>query len=391
MKTERLYYQDAFMKEFAAVVQEAQKTEEGWRIRLDRTAFYPEGGGQPADHGFLILPDGRRIGITDVQEEDDEIWHTAEEAAEQGTNVTGFLDWERRFDHMQQHSGEHIVSGMICSRFHCNNVGFHLGEDLVTIDFDARISFDEVLEIEEKANRYLWENHAFKVQWPTEEELKTLEYRSKKELEGSVRITSFPGADCCACCGTHVAESAQIGLIKFLSAKNFHEGTRIELLCGKRAWKFLAMNYTQNKAVAVKLSASEDKTAEYVSRLVDENIRIKGEADVQQDALLKKWAESFGEGEKILVIEDWLNPVSARKLADLAADRCSMIAVFSAGKEGYNYAVISRGNDISGFVKEMNQALEGRGGGRDGFAQGSVKADRKQIENYLAEKEFRNA
>ena len=388
--TERLYYQDAFLNEFTAVVQEV-KEDNGIRLRLDRTAFYPEGGGQPADEGELILPDGRVVAVTDVQEEEGEVWHTVSEAVDAGTQVTGRLNFARRFDHMQQHSGEHIVSGMICRRFHCNNVGFHLGEDLVTIDFDTRISFEQILEIEAAANRYIWENHAFEAQWPTEEERKTMEYRSKKELEGEVRITSFPGADCCACCGTHVQTSAQVGLVKFLSAKNFHEGTRVELLCGKRAYEFLAMNYTENKAVAVKLSASEDKTSEYVEKLMEENLRIKSEKDVLQEELLKKWAAGFQKEEKILVVEDWMDPLTGRKLADLAADVCSMAAVFSAGKEGYNYSVISRGNDISGFIKEMNQNLDGRGGGRDGFAQGSVKADRSRIESYLTEQGFRKA
>ena len=389
--TERLYYQDAFLKEFTAVVQEANEEEKGIRIRLDRTAFYPEGGGQPADEGELLLADGRTVLVTDVQEEDGEIWHTVSEPVAPETAVTGRLNFARRFDHMQQHSGEHIVSGMICSRFHCNNVGFHLGEDLVTIDFDVRIGFDQILEVEADANRYLWENHAFEEQWPTEEERKEMEYRSKKELEGAVRITSFPGADCCACCGTHVKTSAQVGLVKFLSAKNFHEGTRVELLCGKRAYEFLAMNYAENKAVAVKLSAKEENTSQYVEKLMEENLRIKGEKDAMQEALLKKWAAGFQNGEKIFAIEDWMDPLTGRKLADLAADVCSMAAVFSAGKEGYNYAVISRGNDISGFIKEMNKELEGRGGGRDGFAQGSVKADRSRIESYLTEQDFRKA
>lgn len=389
--TERLYYQDAFLKTFSAVVQEETSGEDGVRIRLDRTAFYPEGGGQPADTGHLLLEDGRSVSVTDVQEEDGEIWHTVAEHIGAGAAVTGQLDFERRFDHMQQHSGEHIVSGMICRRFQCSNVGFHLGEDLVTIDFDARIRLEELLSIEAEANRYIWENHAFEEKWTSEEERKSIAYRSKKELEGAVRITSFPGADCCACCGTHVKESAQIGLVKFLSAKNFHEGTRIELLCGKRAYEFLSMNYTENKSVAVMLSAKEEKTAEYVEKLMTENLRIKSEKDTLQDALLKKWADGFQKEEKILVIEDWMDPLTGRKLADLAADRCSMAAVFSAGKDGYTYAVISRGNDIAGFIKEMNQTLEGRGGGRDGFAQGSVKADRERIAACLQAQGFRHA
>ena len=233
--TEKLYYEDAYIKEFDAVVTGAS----GVKACFDRTAFYPEGGGQPADHGVLTLPDGRTIQVKDVHEQGDEIWHTLSEPIPEGTQVHGCIDWERRFDHMQQHSGEHIVSGMICSAFGCDNVGFHMGEDAVTIDYNVRISYEQAQEIEKQANKYIWENHAFEVFWPTPAELAELDYRSKKELSGDVRIARFPGADTCACCGTHVAFSGEIGLVKLTSAHNFHEGTRLELYCGRRAMDFL--------------------------------------------------------------------------------------------------------------------------------------------------------
>lgn len=394
--TEKLYYQDAFMKEFPASVRQVRETENGFQITLDRTAFYPEGGGQLADSGYLILPDGESMEVTDVQEEGDEIWHTIFEKTRSealkkllpGTEITGRINWERRFDHMQQHSGEHIVSGMICSAFHCNNVGFHMGEDIVAIDYDVRISMEQALEIEARANEYIWENHEFQELWPTKEELEKIEYRSKKEIEGDVRLTGFPGADMCACCGTHVACSAQVGLVKFLSAKNFHEGTRLELLCGKRAYDFLAMNYTENKAVAVMLSASEQNTSSFLSKLLEDHYQEKTKSAATEEELLKKWADSFGKAENILIVEDWLNPTQGRKLADLAADHCRMIAVFSGNGEGYSYSVIQRNSDITDFIKQMNQVLNGRGGGRNGFAQGSVKADRTQIEQYMSEQGF---
>ena len=215
-----------------------------------------------------------------------------------------------------------------------------------------------------------------------------MEYRSKKELEGDVRITRFPGADCCACCGTHVVSSGQVGLVKFLSAKPFHDGTRFELLCGKRAFDYLAMNYTENTAVAVQLSTSERNTSEYVGKLLEEHAKERTQAQIAEDELLKKWAEQFPAGGKVFVIEDWMSPKQGRQLADLAADRCRMIAVFAKSGEGYQYSVISRNADISGFIKEMNQALSGRGGGRNGFAQGSVNVRRRQIAEYLKSQGF---
>ena len=367
--TEKLYYQDAYRKEFTAVVQQVVCEDGQIRIQLDQTAFYPEGGGQGADKGVLwmlhgavtcagrdgvnpgttqtmsetrFLPEeiSEEIGflVTDVQERDGEIWHyisaclpkktlaasmaetdgilakgqknqkTELPVGEQpkplllcpGQQVWGQIDWERRFDHMQQHSGEHIISGMICRRFHCDNVGFHMGEDAVTVDFNARISYEQALEIEAQANAYIWEDHPFQELWPTQKELEHLEYRSKKELPGAVRITCFPGADSCACCGTHVSGSAQIGLVKFLSAKPFHDGTRLELLCGKRAFDYLSMNYYENKAAAVLLSAHEFHTAEYVRKMLDDNLRQKAANAALKDHLLHQWAESFrGQGERL--------------------------------------------------------------------------------------------
>lgn len=390
--TEKLYYQDAYIREFTGTVLDAVFEEDRILICLDRTAFYPEGGGQGADQGTLELADGRILEVSDVQETDGIIWHTVRKEHDapegelpSGTEVTGRIDWDRRFDHMQQHSGEHIVSGMICARFHCDNVGFHLGEDVVTIDFNHRITMAEAEEIEEQANRYIWEDHPFEVLWPAPEELKTLEYRSKKELEGDVRIARFPGADTCACCGTHVASSARVGLVKFLSAKNFHEGTRLELLCGRRAADFLSMNYRVNKAAAVILSTSEANTAEHVAKLVEDNIRLKGECAASQDRMLRMWAETFRDKGDVWVVDDTLNPDQARPLADLIADSSGgRAAVFVKDGEGYRYAVIHKGADITDFIKSLNQSLQGRGGGRNGFAQGAVRAQKQEIERFLS-------
>jgi len=387
--TEKLFYQDAYQTEFTAQIQEWIEDKKGIRVRLDRTAFYLEGGGQGADHGTLELEDGRTLQVKDVHEADGEIWHYIEAGGTagdttSGTAVTGRIDWARRFDHMQQHSGEHIVSGMICRRFGCDNVGFHLGEDMVTIDFNVRISMEEALEIEEQANTYIWEDHPFEVLWPTTEELKTLEYRSKKELSGDVRIARFPGADTCACCGTHVSGSAQVGLVKFLSAKNFHEGTRLELLCGRRAMEFLSMNYRENKAAAVLLCSSEDQTSEHVKKLLEENLRLKAAAAAMEEKLFRMWAETFRDQGNVLVIDDEITNGQPRALADLIAECCGgLAAVFSRKEDRYNYAVIQKGGEISALIKDMNRELQGRGGGRDGFAQGSVAADRESIEGFF--------
>ena len=236
MDTEKLYDQDAFLREFDAVVTECYEGKDGsCLVTLDRTAFYPEGGGQPADHGVL-----GGAAVLDVQEREGRVLHTCDRPLPVGRTVRGVIDWDRRFDHMQQHSGEHIVSGMLCAAFSCDNVGFHMGADTVIIDYNAPMTWEQVLEVEDRANRYIWENHLFRAYYPTPEELAVLSYRSKKAIEGPVRITEFPGADRCACCGTHVAASGQVGLVKFLSCQKLRDGVRLELLCGGRAMEYLS-------------------------------------------------------------------------------------------------------------------------------------------------------
>ena len=381
--TKKLYYEDAYMRAFEATVTEVS----GSKAVFDQTAFYPEGGGQPADHGTINV-NGKTIKVLDVHENDNIIWHTLSEPVNVGDKVCGEIDWDRRFDHMQQHSGEHIVSGLICAAFNCDNVGFHMGDDVITIDYNARITYEQALEIEEKANKYIWENHEFEVLWPTAEELEQLDYRSKKELSGDVRIARFPGADCCACCGTHVKSSAEVGLVKLTSAHNFHEGTRLELYCGRRALTFLSMNYDANKAVAVLLSTKEDKTPAVVEKQIKDYLQLKTGAALIEEKYFQMWADSLKGEDNVLIISDWMSADQGRKFADMVSDICGGItAVFTPAGDSssYRYSLINKGADISAFVKEMNAALNGRGGGRSGFAQGTVTSEPGAIQKFFKE------
>ncbi len=222
-------------------------------------------------------------------------------AVEIGKTVTGSIDWARRFDHMQQHSGEHICSGLICERFHCDNVGFHMGADIVTIDFNADISWEELLEIEAKANQYLYENHPIDIQFHRGAELEAIDYRSKKALEGDVRIVAFPGADCCACCGTHVLRSGQVGLVKFLSVQKFREGVRIELLCGKRALEYLSRTWAQAKAIGQRLSVKPVDSEAAVERLEGELASLKLRCAQLEESVFESIAkEQAGKGDVML-------------------------------------------------------------------------------------------
>ena len=382
METEKLYYADPFLKTFTATVLDCQPGKNGFVVTLDRTAFYPEGGGQPADQGTL---DG--AAVTDVHEKNGVVLHNVDSAVEIGKTVTGVIDWARRFNHMQQHSGEHICSGLICGRYHCDNVGFHMGTDMVTIDFNADIPWEELLEIEAQANQYIYEDHPIDIQFHRGAELDAIDYRSKKPLEGDVRIVAFPGADCCACCGTHVLRSGQVGLVKFLSVQKFREGVRIELLCGKRALDYLARTWEQAKAIGQRLSVKPVDAAAAVERLEHELSAAKLRcAQLEESVFAAIAQEQAGKG-NVLLFQSPMKPDSVRKLADAAAKTCGGLAAVFAG-EGIHYAYAlgrADGQDISAQVKAMNAALHGRGGGRNGFAQGSVEAERSAIEAFFKE------
>ena len=374
METEKLYYADPFLKTFTATVLDCQPGKNGFVVTLDRTAFYPEGGGQPADQGTL---DG--AAVTDVHEKNGAVLHNVDSAVEIGKTVTGVIDWARRFDHMQQHSGEHICSGLICGRCHCDNVGFHMGTDMVTIDFNADIPWEELLEIEAQANQYIYEDHPIDIQFHRGAELDAIDYRSKKPLEGDVRIVAFPGADCCACC--------QVGLVKFLSVQKFREGVRIELLCGKRALNYLSRTWEQAKTIGQRLSVKPVDAAAAVERLENELSAAKLRcAQLEESVFAAIAQEQAGKGD-VLLFQPPMKPDSVRKLADAAAKTCGGLAAVFAG-EGIHYAYAlgrADGQDISAQVKAMNAALHGRGGGRNGFAQGSIEAEQNAIEAFFKE------
>ena len=378
MATVALYYENAFLRHFTAVVTSCEAVKNGYAVTLDRTAFYPEGGGQPADLGTL-----GGVHVLDVQEKNGEVVHLCDAPLTVGAAVDGRLDWVRRFDHMQQHSGEHIVSGILCSTFHCDNVGFHMGADIVTIDYNVDISWEQALEVEHRANEYIWEDHPVHIWYPSSEELAALPYRSKKALTGAVRLTEFPGADLCACCGTHVERSAQVGLVKLLSCQKFRDGVRIELLCGRRAVDYLARCWEQSRAAGQALSVKPTDLSPAVARLQDELTALREKAARLEEASFAHIAEQYaGAGDTLLITEP-LEGDGVRRLCDAVAKRAGgRCAVFSGADGGYRYAVIAQ-EDITPLVKAMNAALSGRGGGRNGFAQGSVACTAEEIRAFF--------
>lgn len=381
METTKLYYEDPFLKGFTAAVTSCEEGKGGYLVTLDRTAFYPEGGGQPYDTGVL-----GEAKVLEVHDKNGVITHLCNKPLAVGASVEGKIDWARRFDHMQQHSGEHICSGLICERFRCDNVGFHMGTDIVTIDFNADISWEELLEIEEAANRYICEDHEIDIHFYRGAELDKVEYRSKKPLEGDVRIVSFPGADCCACCGTHVVRSGQVGLVKFLSVQKFREGVRIELLCGSRARCYLSACWEQSLHIGQALSVKPVASAAAVERLQSELGALKLRcAKLEESVFAQTAAQYEGKGD-VLLFEDEMSGDSLRKLCDAVTNHCGGRCAVFAGTDGaYKYAIGHAGGELRDFTKKMNAALSGRGGGKSNFVQGSVGCDRAAIEAFFAE------
>ena len=379
MDTVKLYYENAYTQDFTAVVQSCEAVKNGFAVTLDRTAFYPEGGGQPADHGTL-----GEARVLDVHEKDGVVTHLCDRALSVGAEVGGRIDWARRFDHMQQHSGEHIISGLLCSTFHCDNVGFHMGADVVTIDYNAPITWEQALEVERRANAYIWADHPIRIWYPSAEELAALSYRSKKELTGAVRITEFPGADRCACCGTHVSSSGQVGLLKLLSCQKFRDGVRLELLCGQRALDCLAAGWEQARQIGQALSVKPQSAFAAVSRLQEELLSLKEKAARLEEADFAHVAAQYRGAGSVLHIAEPLDGDGARRLCDAIAKAAGGRCAVFAGQDGdYRYAVIESGGDLRQFIKDMNTALHGRGGGRDGFAQGSAACTAEEVRAFF--------
>ncbi|MBQ9968487.1 MAG: alanyl-tRNA editing protein [Oscillospiraceae bacterium] len=377
--TEKLFYLDSHQKAFTATVISCEPGKHGYEVVLDRTCFYPEGGGQPGDRGTL-----GGVQVTDTRERDGEIFHLCDAPLEEGDLVEGILDWDYRFHLMQQHSGEHILSGFIHEAFGYNNVGFHMGADCVTIDFDGPLTAADLRKLEQKANRYIFENHPVQTLIPAQEELAQIPYRSKKELTGEVRIVEFPGADLCACCGVHVKHTGEIGPVKIISSQKFHDGVRLEFLAGEAALGYMFPCCEENKKISGMLSVKPLETSAAAERLCRELADTKFRAGKLEDALFAAKAAVYQDRGDVLLFEEALSPDGVRRLTDAVFKTCGgRAAVFSKTETGYSYAVASK-DDIRGFVRDMNEALHGRGGGKPNFCQGSVTATREEIINFFS-------
>ncbi len=367
------------MKEFEARVLSCEACEEGggfWTV-LDQTCFFPEGGGQYADTGYL-----GETKVVDARERDGIVYHRTEAPLEPGKLVRGRIDWEERFEKMQQHTGEHIVSGLVHSRFGYNNVGFHLGSDYCTMDFDGPISPEELREIEWEANRAVALDLEVIVQYPSKEELGHMEYRSKIEIEGQVRIVSVPGYDVCACCAPHVDRTGEIGLIKLVNRMNYKGGERITMLCGFRALRDYDSKLTAAREIGALLCEKEDQIAGAVRRQKEELEKQKYEnGRLMHQLLVFRAKEIPVEGSMTAVFTDDIRGDAPRELMNLLLERGAFICgVFAAaGDGGWRYVIGSRQADVRPLGKALNSRFEGRGGGKPGMVQGTLTGSEADI------------
>ena len=376
MQTRKLFYEDSHLSSFCAGVLSCRPGKKGYEIILDATAFYPEGGGQAGDTGLL-----NGVRVTDTRETEGAIVHLCDGPLEVGAQVTGTIDYAPRFHRMQQHSGEHIVSGIIHRRYGYHNTGFHMGAEGTTIDFDGVIPAEDLPSLEAEANRAVWENLPVRCWYPTEEELPNVFYRTKRALPWPVRIVQFPGFDSCACCGTHVQATGEIGLIKLFSVMGFRGGTRMEMACGKAALALLNNAYEQNKLVSQAFSAQITETGAAAKRmneaLAEQKYRIVG----LEKRIFATIAAGYAGKGNVVHFEEGLENTAVRDLADAIAENCGgTAAVFSENTDGsFSYCLIRRGGDLRSFNKEMTAALQGRGGGKPECQMGSVRSDRESI------------
>lgn len=380
MKTRKLYYEDSHLRRFSAEVLSCERTDKGCEVILNATAFYPEGGGQAADTGFL-----NGIRVLDTRERGEAVVHLCEAALEPGTAAEGTIDWENRFHRMQQHSGEHIVSGIINRRYGYHNVGFHMGTDLITIDFDGVIPAEDLPSIEAEANGAVWQNLAVKCWYPSEEELPSVFYRTKRALPWPVRIVQVPGFDSCACCGTHVQATGEIGLIKLFSVVGFRGGTRMEMACGSSALKLLNNAYEQNRQVSQAFSAKIEETGAAARRMNEVEASLKYRLAGLEKRIFTGIAASYAGKGHVVHFEETLDNTAVRDLADAIAESCGgTAAVFSGSDEaGYAFCLVTRSGDLRALGKEMTKALHGRGGGKPAFQQGRVQARKSEIEAFF--------
>ena len=381
--TTKLYDQDSHCRSFSAAVLSCTPGQAGrWHVVLDQTAFFPEGGGQPADQGTL----NQEVHVLDVREKGEEIVHITDAPLTPGAQVQGELDWALRFGRMQCHSGEHVISGLAHSLYGCTNVGFHMGEDAVILDFDKELTPDQIARIEDLANQVITENRPVTADYPPPDVLADLDYRSKLDLTENVRIVTIDGCDVCACCAPHVKHTGEIGLVKIVDTMRHRGGIRLWMTAGRLALADYRTKQENIAAISAALSVKQPQAAQGVARMKAKLEQVTFALNQARQALMAEKAKSLPQTEgNLCLFEDDLDAASLRTLANAGMEVCGGIcAVFTGSDQaGYRYVMGSQTVDLRAKAKEINQALGGKGGGQPTMIQGSVTASRAAILAYF--------
>ena len=391
----KLYYEDVHMTEFEAVVTECIYDEKKnvYKIVLNQTAFFPEEGGQVADKGTLSFVqepglEPTHLPLLDAHIKQDIIYHYVEKEIPVGTVVKGRVDWEQRFDFMQQHSGEHIISGLVNKQYGFDNVGFHLGLQEVTLDFNGVLTLEELRVIETKANEAVWKNLPIHIAFPSSEDLSALEYRSKLDLTENVRIVTIPGYDTCACCAPHVDTTGQIGMIKITNVQSHRGGIRVNILCGNRALRDYTVKQNNAFAISASLSVKQDLIADGVERLKEENFKQKEVMNRLQATILKNMADNLpapAESTHAILFVEPMDDIAIRNLInDLVPKYAGYVGVFWGNDiDGYRYIVGSSTLDCRELATALREKFRAKGGGKAPMIQGNVAATQEQIKILL--------
>ena len=381
----KLYYEDAYATEFDAIVLSCEKVtynkQEAYAVVLDKTLFFPEEGGQSPDKGAI-----NDIWVLDVQISKDVITHTMTQPIAVGTEVHGVIDWQYRFSNMQQHSGEHIFSGTVHREYGFNNVGFHLSDNGVTMDFDGVLTMEQILDIEWKVNEAIAKNIEVDVRFPEKEELSTMEYRSKIEIDGAVRIVTIPGYDVCACCAPHVKRTGEIGMLKVMGVQNYKGGVRINMLCGFRALSAYREKIDVVSNLTHLLSTSQETIVERVTQLKDTSHELKLKiGELKQDIMIAKIVQiPTGERDVILFEEDLDTPVMRNVVNKLVEQHSGVCAVFVGNDtDGYRFILGSKLQDCNAVAVNLRNAFDAKCGGSKDMIQGSVNTTAAKLEDFF--------
>ena len=381
--TRELYEADSELFDFTArVLSCGENGKGGYAVELDQTAFFPEGGGQYADTGLL---DNARV--SDVRRREGRIYHMTDQPLSVGSTVQGRIDADVRMARMQNHTGEHIISGLVWSKYGYTNVGFHLGNGEMTLDFDHPLDAEQLADIEVQANRVVWANLPVRAEYPDEQTLASLSYRSKLELTENVRIVTVEGVDCCACCAPHVKTTGEIGLIKIVSASHYKGGVRLWVLCGAWALEDYRQKHETVLAISRKYSVKPEGTLGAVLRADEELLKTKAALSASRRALMQEQMKNRmpNVAGNLVLTETDLDSNEQRYLADLGAGMCpsGLCAVLVAAGEECRYVCVSRSRPLKEVAKQLRERFGGGGGGSDSMIQGSARATAQQLSCFF--------